>query len=34
MATHDRGVLDRALDAFGRVKRDFERDHGSLPPSG
>jgi 8-amino-7-oxononanoate synthase len=31
MATHDRSVLDRALDAFGRVKADFERQHGPLP---
>jgi 8-amino-7-oxononanoate synthase len=31
MATHDRAVLDRALDAFGRVKADFEREHGPLP---
>src|SRR3954468_1069453 len=31
MATHDRAVLDRALDAFGRIKADFEREHGPLP---
>ncbi len=31
MATHDRAILDRALDAFARVKRDFERAHGPLP---
>jgi 8-amino-7-oxononanoate synthase len=31
MATHDEDVLDRALDAFARVKRDFEREHGPLP---
>jgi len=31
MATHDRPVLDRALDAFAAVKRDFEADHGALP---
>jgi 8-amino-7-oxononanoate synthase len=31
MATHDRVTLDRALDAFGRVKRDFEAEHGPLP---
>ncbi|HVE68069.1 MAG TPA: aminotransferase class I/II-fold pyridoxal phosphate-dependent enzyme [Solirubrobacteraceae bacterium] len=31
MATHDRAVLDRALDAFATVKRDFESQHGPLP---
>ena len=31
MATHDRATLDRALDAFARVKRDFETEHGALP---
>jgi len=31
MATHERSVLDRALDAFARVKRDFEAEHGPLP---
>jgi 8-amino-7-oxononanoate synthase len=31
MATHDRAVLDRALDAFGRVKAAFESEHGPLP---
>ena len=31
MATHDRPTLDRALDAFARVKRDFEAEHGPLP---
>ena len=31
MATHDEAVLERALDAFGRVKRDFEAEHGPLP---
>jgi 8-amino-7-oxononanoate synthase len=31
MATHDRPTLDRALDAFDRVKRDFESQHGPLP---
>jgi 8-amino-7-oxononanoate synthase len=31
MATHDRATLDRALDAFARVKRDFEAEHGPLP---
>ncbi len=31
MATHDRDVLDRAIDIFGSVKRDFEAEHGPLP---
>jgi 8-amino-7-oxononanoate synthase len=31
MATHDTATLDRALDAFARVKRDFEAEHGPLP---
>jgi 8-amino-7-oxononanoate synthase len=31
MATHGRDVLDRALGAFENVKRNFEREHGSLP---
>jgi 8-amino-7-oxononanoate synthase len=31
MATHDRAVLDRALDIFATVKRDFEGEHGPLP---
>src|SRR4051795_1255521 len=31
MATHDRATLDRALETFGRVKRDFEAEHGPLP---
>jgi 8-amino-7-oxononanoate synthase len=31
MATHDRATLDRALETFGRVKRDFEAQHGPLP---
>jgi 8-amino-7-oxononanoate synthase len=31
MATHDRAVLDRALDAFASVKRAFESEHGPLP---
>jgi 8-amino-7-oxononanoate synthase len=31
MATHDRETLDRALDAFARVKRTFEAEHGPLP---
>jgi 8-amino-7-oxononanoate synthase len=31
MATHDRAVLDRALESFAAVKRDFESEHGPLP---
>ncbi|HEV7363191.1 MAG TPA: aminotransferase class I/II-fold pyridoxal phosphate-dependent enzyme, partial [Solirubrobacteraceae bacterium] len=31
MASHETAVLDRALDAFGRVKRAFEAEHGPLP---
>jgi len=31
MATHDEAVIDRALDAFARVKRSFEAEHGPLP---
>ncbi len=31
MATHDRETLDRALDTFARVKREFESEHGTLP---
>ena len=31
MASHDRATLDRALDAFERVKRSFEDEHGALP---
>ena len=31
MATHDRAVLDRALQSFAAVKRDFESEHGPLP---
>jgi 8-amino-7-oxononanoate synthase len=31
MANHETAVLDRALDAFGRVKSDFEAEHGPLP---
>ncbi len=31
MATHDRGTLDAALEIFGQAKREFEREHGSLP---
>ncbi len=32
MATHDAATIDRALEVFARVKRDFEREHGPLPP--
>ncbi|MGI8729522.1 MAG: aminotransferase class I/II-fold pyridoxal phosphate-dependent enzyme [Solirubrobacteraceae bacterium] len=31
MATHDRATLDRALDTFSTVKKDFEDEHGALP---
>ena len=31
MATHETAVLDRALDAFARVKSAFEGEHGPLP---
>jgi 8-amino-7-oxononanoate synthase len=31
MATHDAEVLDRALEAFASVKRQFEAEHGPLP---
>ncbi|MDQ6810512.1 MAG: aminotransferase class I/II-fold pyridoxal phosphate-dependent enzyme [Actinomycetota bacterium] len=31
MATHDARTLDRALEVFSRVKREFEREHGPLP---
>jgi 8-amino-7-oxononanoate synthase len=31
MATHDTATLDRALEAFERVKREFEAEHGPLP---
>ncbi len=31
MATHERETLDRALETFARVKRDFESEHGALP---
>ena len=34
MATHDRPTLERALDSFARVKREFEAAHGPLPGSG
>jgi 8-amino-7-oxononanoate synthase len=31
MATHDRSVLDGALDQFSMVKKRFEMEHGPLP---
>jgi 8-amino-7-oxononanoate synthase len=31
MATHDAAVIDRALEAFATVKREFEAEHGPLP---
>ena len=31
MATHDDAVLDRALEVFATVKREFEAEHGALP---
>src|SRR5271168_3267628 len=31
MATHDRDTLDRALEVFALVKREFEAEHGPLP---
>jgi 8-amino-7-oxononanoate synthase len=34
MATHDDAVLDRALEIFAAVKRDFEAEHGPLPGAG
>lgn len=34
MATHDTPTLDRALKIFGRVKREFEAEHGPLPGPG
>jgi 8-amino-7-oxononanoate synthase len=33
MATHDAATIDRALEVFAQVKRDFEREHGPLPSS-
>jgi 8-amino-7-oxononanoate synthase len=30
MASHDAGVLDRALEIFTSVKRSFEAEHGPL----
>ena len=34
MATHDHETLDRALEVFARVKREFEAEHGPLPAPG
>jgi 8-amino-7-oxononanoate synthase len=34
MATHDHATLDRALEAFAGVKREFEAEHGPLPSAG
>ncbi len=34
MATHDETVIDRALNTFEQVKRDFEAKHGPLPGPG
>jgi 8-amino-7-oxononanoate synthase len=31
MATHDATTLELALEVFGRVKREFEAEHGPLP---
>ncbi len=31
MATHDVPTLDRALEVFARVRREFESEHGPLP---
>ncbi len=31
MATHDKPTLDRSLEAFAQVKREFEAEHGPLP---
>jgi 8-amino-7-oxononanoate synthase len=31
MATHTPEVIDQALEAFARVKREFEAEHGPLP---
>jgi 8-amino-7-oxononanoate synthase len=31
MATHDHATLDRALEAFAKVKHGFEAEHGPLP---
>jgi 8-amino-7-oxononanoate synthase len=34
MATHDAATLERALEVFARVKREFEAEHGPLPGPG
>jgi 8-amino-7-oxononanoate synthase len=34
MATHDTPTLERALEVFARVKREFEAEHGPLPGPG
>jgi 8-amino-7-oxononanoate synthase len=34
MATHDQETLDRSLEIFARVKREFESAHGPLPGPG
>jgi 8-amino-7-oxononanoate synthase len=34
MATHDRPTLDRALEVFAQVKREFEAEQGPLPAPG
>ena len=34
MATHDEATLNRALEIFARVKREFEAEHGALPGPG
>jgi 8-amino-7-oxononanoate synthase len=31
MATHDDATIERALEVFARVKREFESEHGPLP---
>ncbi len=31
MATHDASTIDRSLEIFESVKRDFEAEHGPLP---
>jgi 8-amino-7-oxononanoate synthase len=34
MATHDHASLDRAVEIFAAVKREFEAEHGPLPSRG
>jgi 8-amino-7-oxononanoate synthase len=34
MATHDHATLDRAVEIFAAVKREFEAEHGPLPSRG